>query len=110
VTTVSLATKAMIPLDRQDSRGVGLLGSPCFEIPRSVDRDGRIRSSPDRDKLRAACRENCTTSGIGIFLFGPGGWASFWSRTGLAAFDLYAVCKCAYGVLTQRVSFNALSS
>src|SRR5207249_4992662 len=37
-----LATKAMIPLDGKIREGVGLLGSPCFEIPRSVERDSRF--------------------------------------------------------------------
>src|SRR5262249_14349573 len=37
-----LATKAMIPIDGPIRKGVGLLGSPCFEIPRSVDRDSRF--------------------------------------------------------------------
>ena len=31
---VLLATKVMVPLDGEVHRGVGLLGSPCFEIPR----------------------------------------------------------------------------
>ena len=34
-----LATKAMIPLDGEVRAGVGLLGSPSFEIPRTVERD-----------------------------------------------------------------------
>ena len=34
-----LATKAMIPIGGPVRENVGLLGSPCFEIPRSVQRD-----------------------------------------------------------------------
>ena len=34
-----LGTKAMIPIDGPVRENVGLLGSPCFEIPRAVDRD-----------------------------------------------------------------------
>ncbi|WP_405143720.1 amino acid adenylation domain-containing protein [Sphaerisporangium sp. NBC_01403] len=34
-----LATKVMIPIDGEPRQDVGLLGSPCFEIPRSVQRD-----------------------------------------------------------------------
>ncbi|MFD5493491.1 Pls/PosA family non-ribosomal peptide synthetase [Streptomyces sp. NPDC001812] len=37
-----LATKVMVPLDGEVREGVGLLGSPCFEIPRSVERDLRF--------------------------------------------------------------------
>src|SRR5204863_1643716 len=48
-----LATKVMVPIDGQIRQGVGLLGSPPFEIPRSVERDSRF------DHLRtgdARCR------------------------------------------------------
>src|SRR5437773_9215990 len=47
-----LATKAMIPLDGKLREGVGLLGSPCFEIPRSVDRDSRFDHLRTGDELR----------------------------------------------------------
>ncbi|MDF1756511.1 MAG: amino acid adenylation domain-containing protein [Verrucomicrobiales bacterium] len=34
-----MATKALIPLDGPVRENIGILGSPAFEIPRSVDRD-----------------------------------------------------------------------
>ena len=34
-----LGTKVMIPIDGPVRENVGLLGSPCFEIPRAVERD-----------------------------------------------------------------------
>ncbi|MET0188751.1 MAG: Pls/PosA family non-ribosomal peptide synthetase, partial [Pseudonocardia sediminis] len=37
-----LATKVMVPLDGPVRENVGLLGSPSFEIPRTVERDGRF--------------------------------------------------------------------
>ncbi len=37
-----IATKAMVPVDGPVRTGVGLLGSPSFAIPRSVQRDGRF--------------------------------------------------------------------
>ncbi|ALV39220.1 Pls/PosA family non-ribosomal peptide synthetase [Streptomyces sp. CdTB01] len=37
-----LATKVMVPLDGEVREGVGLLGSPPFEIPRSVERDSHF--------------------------------------------------------------------
>ncbi len=37
-----LATKVMVPIDGPVRENVGLLGSPCFEIPRSVQRDARF--------------------------------------------------------------------
>jgi non-ribosomal peptide synthetase-like protein len=36
---VLLATKVMVPIDGPLRENVGLLGSPCFEIPRVVERD-----------------------------------------------------------------------
>src|SRR5437867_7353388 len=74
-----LATKAMVPLDGQIREGVGLLGSPPFEIPRSVERDSRFDHLRTGDALRrglaAKNRFNLRTIGIclltrwvGVFL------------------------------------------
>ncbi|KVZ04299.1 Pls/PosA family non-ribosomal peptide synthetase [Burkholderia ubonensis] len=66
-----LATKAMIPLDGKVHEGRGLLGSPPFEIPRSVERDSRYdhlcKGEALRRGLAAKTRYNLWT--IGIFLF-----------------------------------------
>ncbi|WP_433288986.1 Pls/PosA family non-ribosomal peptide synthetase [Pseudonocardia sp. CA-142604] len=40
-----LATKAMIPIGGPVRENIGLLGSPCFEIPRSVQRDDDLRKT-----------------------------------------------------------------
>jgi non-ribosomal peptide synthetase-like protein len=56
-----LATKVMVPLDGKVREGVGLLGSPSFEIPRTVDRDHQLDvTSPAelRRKLGAKTRHN----------------------------------------------------
>ncbi|MFD7628809.1 Pls/PosA family non-ribosomal peptide synthetase [Streptomyces sp. NPDC059851] len=57
-----LATKVMVPLDGEIREGVGLLGSPCFEIPRTVERDTRfdhLRSDQELERnLRAKNRYN----------------------------------------------------
>ncbi|RZT85585.1 non-ribosomal peptide synthetase-like protein [Pseudonocardia sediminis] len=50
-----LGTKVMIPIDGPVRKNVGLLGSPCFEIPRTVARDTQLGLSDD--KLRRALRE-----------------------------------------------------
>ena len=42
----------MVPLDGEVREGVGLLGSPCFEIPRSVERDTRFDHLRTGDELR----------------------------------------------------------
>ena len=65
-----LATKVMVPVDGDIRENVGLLGSPSFEIPRSVERDRRfdeLRSGAERARrLAAKNRHNIVT--IGLFL------------------------------------------
>jgi non-ribosomal peptide synthetase-like protein len=63
-----IATKAMVPLDGPVRANTGLLGSPCFEIPRSVttdDRFDRLRTGEEfRRRLRAKNRHNLATMGL----------------------------------------------
>ena len=63
-----LATKAMIPIAGPVREGVGLLGSPSFEIPRSVHRDHRFdhlaRGRLRRRRLAAKNRHNAVTIGL----------------------------------------------
>lgn len=40
-----LGTKVMIPIDGPVRENVGLLGSPCFEIPRMVERDKSVNAA-----------------------------------------------------------------
>ena len=84
-----IATKAMIPLDGKVREGVGLLGSPPFEIPRTVERDQAVELDEDeqRRRLRAKNWHNLRT--IGIFLFVR--WLHVFLVTAfaLAAFDSY---------------------
>jgi non-ribosomal peptide synthetase-like protein len=49
---VLLGTKAMVPIDGPIREGIGLLGSPSFEIPRSVERDSRFDYMKTGDELR----------------------------------------------------------
>jgi non-ribosomal peptide synthetase-like protein len=49
---VLLATKVMIPTDGPVRSGVGLLGSPAFEIPRTVARDKKFEHLQQGDALR----------------------------------------------------------
>jgi non-ribosomal peptide synthetase-like protein len=86
-----LATKAMIPLDGEVREGVGLLGSPSFEIPRSVERDSRFDQLSTGDELRwrliAKNWYNLRT--MGVFLLVR--WLHVFLITlfALAAFDSY---------------------
>jgi len=62
-----LATKVMIPVGGPVREGVGLLGSPCFEIPRTVRSDHRFdhlaTARRRRHRLRAKNRHNAATIG-----------------------------------------------
>src|SRR5438552_6013896 len=66
-----LAVKAMVPLDGKIREGVGLLGSPPFEIPRSVERDSRFDHLRTGEALRRglAAKNRFNLRTIGIFLF-----------------------------------------
>jgi non-ribosomal peptide synthetase-like protein len=65
-----LANKVMVPVEGDVREGVGLLGSPSFEIPRSVRRDLELCRSEDgkeRDrKLAPKNKHNLVT--VGLFL------------------------------------------
>ena len=60
----------MIPVAGPVREGVGLLGSPCFEIPRSVQRRPPVRPpqhrAPTAPPLKAKNRHNAAT--IGLYL------------------------------------------
>ncbi len=86
-----LATKAMIPLDGEIREGTGLLGSPCFEIPRSVERDSRFDHLRSGDELpaRLAAKNRYNLRTMGVFLVAR--WLQVFIVTvlALAAFDAY---------------------
>jgi non-ribosomal peptide synthetase-like protein len=123
-----LATKVMVPLDGPVREGVGLLGSPCFEIPRSVERDRRFDHLKDgeefRRRLAAKNKHNIVT--IGCFLFAR--WIHFYvtalvALAGLALYDrvgalaiaavfvVITVFSVAYFVFVERAAtgFQALA-
>jgi non-ribosomal peptide synthetase-like protein len=87
-----IATKAMVPLDGPVRSDVGLLGSPCFEIPRSATADDRfdhLRTGEEfRRRLAAKNRHNIGT--MGLFLAVR--WVYFYVVTlfAMAAWDLYS--------------------
>jgi non-ribosomal peptide synthetase-like protein len=106
---ILLATKAMVPLDGEVREGTGLLGSPSFEIPRSVQRDSRFdhlqRGDELRRRLAAKNRHNAVT--IGLYLLT---WWIFWvAVTGIAlgAAELYgsvgAIAIALAGVVTIAI-------
>jgi non-ribosomal peptide synthetase-like protein len=87
-----LATKVMVPIDGQLREGVGLLGSPPFEIPRSVQRDGAFDALKSGDGLRRRLRAKNWHNAVTIGLFLAVRWIYFFALTllSLAAVDLYS--------------------
>ncbi|MGW7534367.1 Pls/PosA family non-ribosomal peptide synthetase [Amycolatopsis sp. NPDC054798] len=85
-----LATKVLVPLDGPVREGVGLLGSPSFEIPRSVERDSQFDhpKTPEefRRKLAAKNRHNAG----GMLLYTLSHWLFFYGLLLLTwASDVY---------------------
>ena len=66
-----LGTKVMIPVDGPVRENVGLLGSPCFEIPRVVDRDKTLMDALSvetrHQRLRQKNRYNLVTGSLFLF-------------------------------------------
>ncbi|WP_351225848.1 Pls/PosA family non-ribosomal peptide synthetase [Streptomyces sp. NPDC002133] len=86
-----LATKVMVPLDGEVREGVGLLGSPCFEIPRSVERDTRFDHLRAGDQLRhnLAAKNRYNIRSMVYFLFVRWMYVFVLTAVGLASADLY---------------------
>jgi non-ribosomal peptide synthetase-like protein len=62
-----LATKVMVPIDGRVREGVGLLGSPSFEIPRTVARDAELDVTDPWELARGLGdknRHNVVTMGL----------------------------------------------
>ena len=55
---VLVATKALAPVDGPIRENVGLLGSPCFEIPRATDRDKQMAKMDDATRRRQLQAKN----------------------------------------------------
>src|SRR5204862_8178337 len=62
--------KAMVPIDGKIREGVGFLGSPPFDIPRSVERVSRYDHLRTGEALRRglAAKNRFNLQSIGIFL------------------------------------------
>ena len=115
-----LATKVMVPLDGQVREGVGLLGAPSFEIPRSVKRDqqldvtdrGRAAPRPQGQEhpqhrhhgAVPADRSGSSSSSSPCSTWSP---LDLWASLGVLAFALAtvgtSVFSVAYNVLVERL-------
>ncbi|GAA3431745.1 Pls/PosA family non-ribosomal peptide synthetase [Kutzneria kofuensis] len=85
-----LATKVLVPLDGEIREDVGLLGSPSFEIPRTVERDSRFQHMASGDELpgRLAAKNKHNALTIAWFLLSRWGYAFVITLTGFWAADL----------------------
>jgi non-ribosomal peptide synthetase-like protein len=52
-----IGTKTLVPIDGPVRENVGLLGSPCFEIPRAASRDTQMSKMLDDETRRQRLRE-----------------------------------------------------
>jgi non-ribosomal peptide synthetase-like protein len=88
-----IATRAMVPIGGPVRHDVGLLGSPPFDIPRSVARDTRFdrfrRPDERRRRLRAKTRHNAITILLYLTVVGFLLFAAVVAL--LAAVDLYSL-------------------
>ena len=86
-----LATKVLVPIDGKVREGVGLLGSPSFEIPRSVERDSKFArlATPEEIARRLPAKNRYNLVTIGLFLLVRWFYLFVVTLAGLAALDLY---------------------
>ena len=105
-----LATKVMVPLDGEVRQGVGLLGSPPFEIPRTVLRDSQFDHlrTGEEFRRRLAAKNRYNLRSIGLFLFLRWLLTFLLTVLSLASLDLYDrfdhIVFAALGILSLAVS------
>ena len=64
-----LATKVMVPIEDEVREGLGLLGSPSFDIPRSVARDRDLEIDDEEEVARQlALKNKHNVKTMGLFL------------------------------------------
>ncbi|SHN84569.1 non-ribosomal peptide synthetase terminal domain of unknown function, partial [Geodermatophilus obscurus] len=64
-----LATKLQVPVDGEVRHDVGLLGSPAFEIPRTVARDARIgQVTPEEVQRRLTAKNRHNLVSMALYL------------------------------------------
>ncbi|WP_312859477.1 Pls/PosA family non-ribosomal peptide synthetase [Pseudonocardia xinjiangensis] len=88
-----VATRAMVPIEGAVRHDVGLLGSPPFEIPRSVQRDGTFDHlrNPEELSRRLAAKTRHNTVSIVLHLLVMWFLLTCTVLAALAAADLYRV-------------------
>ena len=102
-----LATKVMIPVDGPVRENVGLLGSPCFEIPRMVERDKEVNRAFNDEARRQRVRRKNAHNAMTAALFLLTRWMSFFAT--LFVGHLAAMNYEHYGVFSLFFAVTALS-
>ena len=85
-----LATKVMVPVDGPIREGVGLLGSPSFEIPRTTERDSRLALSADDRRRGLAAKNRHNVASIALLLLSRWLFISVVTVVALIGVDLYS--------------------
>ncbi|WP_374208335.1 Pls/PosA family non-ribosomal peptide synthetase, partial [Microbacterium sp. Bi128] len=100
-----LATKVMIPIDGPIRADVGLLGSPPFEIPRSVQRDAQFDEQTIAEARNSALPAKNRHNILSMVLFLAVRWfllfvATFSAAVAVSAFSFLGVLAIAAMMLT----------
>jgi len=107
---VLLGTKTMIPIDGPVRENVGLLGSPCFEIPRMVDRDRDMNAAISEETRRARLRRKNVYNTVTALLFLVSRWMAVFAAlvlwtAALASYDSYGV----FALFAATVAITAVT-
>jgi non-ribosomal peptide synthetase-like protein len=108
---VLLATKVMVPIDGPVRSGVGLLGSPAFEIPRTVARDKEFahlnQGEALREGLKGKNRHNLGTALIFLTVHYMSGYVGIASLLTLIKVGPVGVIASALIMITFRLLFES---
>jgi non-ribosomal peptide synthetase-like protein len=101
-----LATKVLVPIEGEIREGVGLLGSPSFEIPRTVERDNRFAHLSSGDELhrRLTAKNKHNAVSIGLFLLARWFYYYVVLLIAICAWHLYPSLGVSALVLTTAVT------
>ncbi|GER24155.1 peptide synthetase [Zafaria cholistanensis] len=108
-------TKVMVPIDGPLRENTGLLGSPPFEIPRSVERDSTFDEMKTEEELRERLPLKNRHNGVTLALFFLVRWFNFYVALVVGAltlgllfqFGAFAVMASAVFLLFYRIAVSA---
>ena len=99
-----LGTKVMVPIDGPIREGVGLLGSPSFEIPRMTERDRRLALGPDERRRGLAAKNRHNMVSIALLLLAQWIFISLLTVVALISLDLYSeLGAAAIGLISAEI-------